>query len=145
MDVFVQVWQQAPRWETSRGSPTAWLMMVTRSRALDSVRRKRRYRAAVARSAEGDGRGLALPVASAGPHPEETMRRRRLHVLLELLPEPQRDVIRLAYFGGMTQTEIASALGIPLGTVKSRIRLAMEALARAVEAEEDAEPRSEVG
>lgn len=135
VDAFLHVWNRASTWDRSRGTPCAWLMVITRSRALDRIRSRRRYRAAVRRSAQGEDGGLALPVGNAGPHPEAVVRRHGLSCLLEILPEPQREVIVLAYFGGLTHREIASSLELPLGTVKSRLRLAMDALTRAGAAE----------
>ncbi len=113
-EVFVQVWRQAERYDPGRGSAEAWLCTIARSRSLDRLRRR-----ASRREESGD----ALPMgASERPRPEEVLAVRKA---LEALSSDQRSALELAYYEGLTQTEIAARLGQPLGTVKTRIRTAM--------------------
>jgi RNA polymerase sigma-70 factor (ECF subfamily) len=131
LDAFAQAWRDASRFRSERGSVIAWLTMMCRSRALDLVRaRGRRLRLVDAASASEPG---ATPgMGDAGPLPSGDLERieRRAEVaraLRELSP-PQREVIELAYYDGLSHSEIAERLGEPLGTVKTRVRLAMQKL-----------------
>lgn len=119
-EVFLQVWRQAERYDASRGSPEAWLSTIARSRALDRLRRR------AARREESE---TAAPVAFQLPDSDASLSVRKA---LELLPAEQRRAVELAYFGGLTQTEIADTLGQPLGTVKTRIRTALLRLREAL-------------
>ncbi len=112
-EVFVQVWRQASRYDEARGTPEAWLCTVARSRALDRVRR---------RSSRREDSEEKAPVPTAVPPNEDRLAVRA--VLQELSPA-QRTALELAYYEGLTQTEIAARLGEPLGTVKTRIRTAL--------------------
>ena len=131
LDAFAQAWRDATRFETSRGSVAGWLTTIARSRALDLVRaRTRRERITATAAAErpdtppGMGGWRADP--SAGVDLAE--RRRRVQLALEALSPPQRRAIELAYFEGLSQSEIAALLQEPLGTVKTRVRLGMQKL-----------------
>lgn len=123
-DVFIQIWSAADRFDQERGSLKSYLVTMTRSRALDRLRSQKRRRSAYDRAAVGDT-GVA-----AGPgEPEPTDRRAeqsevrgRVSEALDILNEDQRRAIELAYFEGLTQSQIAERLGQPLGTVKTRIR-----------------------
>ena len=122
-DTFVQVWRQADRWDARRGGPLAWLLMLARSRAIDRLR-------ASGGRAEREAAVVAPPaLAPSSEQQAAVSERRRLvrNALARLLPE-QRRLIELAYFEGLSHTEIASSLGQPLGTVKTRIRLGMTRL-----------------
>ena len=131
-EVFWQVWQEAPRYDPRRGSPVAWVLMRAKARAIDRLRSIRRreqtfvmpVNEAVARQ-EDQGAGNPA-VASEGRGFVETA--------LARLPEAQRRVIELAFFEGLTQSEIAARLGEPLGTVKTRARLGLERLRTALNA-----------
>ena len=122
-DVYLQVWHQAVRYDPTRGAPLSWLLTVARSRAIDRLRsaRAEAERAAPLRD--------ALDVASEDAGPEESSslqeRRRLVRAALATLAPEQRAALELAYFGGLSHSEIARRLGEPLGTVKTRIRLAM--------------------
>ena len=120
-EVFLQVWRRANDFDESRGRAFTWLVTIARSRALDRLRSHgSRARIATAAAAEaGDVIGDAT---------EETLRSEESVVVrrgLIELPEEQRRALLLAYFEGLTQTEIATRLGIPLGTVKTRVRSGM--------------------
>jgi RNA polymerase sigma-70 factor (ECF subfamily) len=124
-DVFVQAWRQAESYSPERGTPEAWLITMTRSRGIDKLRSRRR-RDEMGRPAENPER-LAEPVVleSASGAAEA---RATLGGALSDLPVTQRSVLELAYFDGLTQSEIATRLGEPLGTVKTRMRSGLERL-----------------
>ena len=123
LDVYTQVWRQADTYSAGRGKPMAWLTTIARSRALDRLRRGRAERehteplesVAWAASSGDDVEGGAL----------EGEQRAAVRAALAELSEEQREVIELAYYGGYSQSEIAAAKGLPLGTVKTRTRLGL--------------------
>lgn len=124
-EAFVTVWEQAHRLDAARGGAEAFLLVVVHRRAVDAVRARRR-RAQRTDSSDveqvgDDGREMA-DIASDAIEYERAAR------LLSTLPREQCEIVRLAYFDGLTQTEIAERLKLPLGTVKSRLRLALEKL-----------------
>ena len=125
---FMALWNRARSVQARGGSLRAWLVTVGRNAALD---RRRRSRSTVPTDATHDR------IAAAGAGPEETVMQhavqRDIRHALEALEPDQRTVVELAYFGGLSQTEIAAETGVPLGTVKSRVRLAMRHLRRALE------------
>jgi RNA polymerase sigma-70 factor (ECF subfamily) len=124
-EVFWQIWQDAAQYDPSRGTPEAWLLVRARTRAIDKLRSmRRRERTFVAPVDEAVARP-AQPPRNAASAAED---RGLVEGALGGLPEPQRRVIELAFFEGLTQTEIAARLGEPLGTVKTRARLALERL-----------------
>ena len=112
-DVFVQVWRQAERFDPQKGSPEAWLCTIARTRAIDRLRRRVARRESVTED---------VPADVVFPRREEGIAVRRA---LQDLPREQRYALELAYYEGLTQSEIARRLGQPLGTIKTRIRTAM--------------------
>lgn len=123
-EVFLQVWRQAESYSQERGSPEAWLMTITRSRGVDKLRSiRRRDRSFVPLEPSG-GEGGGKVESGAG----QSEARLTLHGALGGLPEAERRVLELAYFDGLTQSEIAARLGEPLGTVKTRMRSGLERL-----------------
>ncbi len=123
-EVFWEAWQAAGAYDPARGTPEAWILVRARSRAIDRVRSIRRRSGTFVAPLDE-----ALAKASeVGDPAEEAADRRRIRGALGRLPDAQREVIELAYFGGLTQTEIAERLKQPLGTVKTRIRLGLERL-----------------
>ncbi len=127
-EVFWQAWRQADRYETTRGSVQTWLLTIARSRALDRVRSLNRLRED---PIEGEDGEFVSQLASAGdPAMDAESRERRAIVIaaLETLPAEQRQVLEMGYFGGYSQSEIAERTGQPLGTIKTRMRLAMQKL-----------------
>lgn len=132
VDAFGQAWRQAGAFDPLRGSVGAWLATIARSRALDTVRARGRRARAHERAAQLSDEGIATPVAALGPDPargaERGEARRLVAEALAGLPEPQRVAIHLAYFEGLSQSEIAARLAEPLGTVKTRMRAGMEKL-----------------
>jgi RNA polymerase sigma-70 factor (ECF subfamily) len=131
MEAFAQAWREAPRFDAARGSVAAWLSMMSRSRALDQVRsHSRRARITEAAGRDAPESGPAMSAGSPLPNePVEAAERRRAvqGALAELAP-PQRVAIELAYFEGLSQSEVAERLKEPLGTIKTRMRLGMQKL-----------------
>jgi RNA polymerase sigma-70 factor (ECF subfamily) len=130
LDVYTQAWRQAARFDAGRGEPLAWLLMLARSRAIDRLRSRggvRRYE---------EDFDQVRDLASPGIDPETgsslAQRASTVRAALAGLPAEQREVIELAYFQGLTHTEIAEKLAQPLGTAKSRIRLALARLRQAL-------------
>jgi RNA polymerase sigma-70 factor, ECF subfamily len=128
MEAFAQVWRDAARFESSRGSVAAWVTMIARSRALDHIRsRDRRERITTTAGRDDDAQAPAM--GSWGTDPgyqvEQTERERRVAEAMQSLSPAQRQAIELAYYDGLSQSEIAERLQEPLGTVKTRVRLGM--------------------
>ncbi|HYB69134.1 MAG TPA: sigma-70 family RNA polymerase sigma factor [Candidatus Bathyarchaeia archaeon] len=125
-EVFWQVWREASRYDPTRGSPEAWVVMRAKTRAIDRLRSIRRVdRTFVAPVDESVARSDAEPAENPAVRAEE---RGLVQGALAQLPEPQRRVIELAFFDGLSHSEIAARLGEPLGTVKTRARLGLERL-----------------
>lgn len=122
-DVFMQVWSQAARYDPARGSPLGWIVTIARTRAIDRRR-------AMGRRPEGEAieertwAGGGGPAAPASPEleAEVSQRRERIRGALDALEARQRRAVELAFYDGMSHSEIAAQLGEPLGTVKTRIR-----------------------
>jgi RNA polymerase sigma-70 factor (ECF subfamily) len=135
VETLAQAWRDAARFEAARGSVAAWLTMIARSRALDLVRaRGRRDKLAASAAQSGLDIGPARTGHGGNPvdHAEEDERRRVVRQAIESLSPPQRQAIELAFFEGLSQSEIAAQLNEPLGTVKTRIRLGMQKLREAL-------------
>jgi RNA polymerase sigma-70 factor (ECF subfamily) len=126
-DVFTQIWRDASRYERSRATVAGWVVMLTRARAIDRLRSRN------ARPDQRNTESAVIPdVPAGGWSPEEVTISaedvRGVRGALAGLPEAQRDLVKLAYYEGLTHSEIAAKTGIPLGTVKTRIRTAMNTL-----------------
>jgi RNA polymerase sigma-70 factor (ECF subfamily) len=121
-DTFASVWRSAARFDPSRGKATSWLFTVARNAIVDGLRRRKD--AAIAEPPD---------VASVDPGPDDAAESEwvswRVHRALETLPPNERTLVELAYWSGLSQSEIAEHLGIPLGTVKTRTRSALHRLA----------------
>jgi RNA polymerase sigma-70 factor (ECF subfamily) len=130
-DVFAQAWRQAERYDTSRGVVVAWLLMITRSRAIDRVR-SRRGLPPLAPDGEKGLSAMADPAEGPELQTLSAEQVRRLKRALDTLPLQQRMTIQLAFYEGLTHVEIAERLEEPLGTVKTRIRLGLLKLRSAV-------------
>lgn len=125
-DVFMTVWSRGATYKSDRGSFTAWLLSVTHNRCIDELRRRRRR--------------ARLPTMNVddlhtepGGNPNEvinevlaTLDRKMLMEALNNIPPPQKQVVLMAYYQGLTQSEISEVLEVPLGTVKTRMRLALQ-------------------
>lgn len=124
-EVFLQAWRQAATYSPERGSPEAWLVTITRSRAIDKLRSMRKREKSIARTDTVEGTEIGARVESGAAQSEAKL---VVQDALAGLPEAQRRVLELAYFDGLTQSEIAARLGEPLGTVKTRMRAGLERL-----------------
>ena len=129
-ETFTIVWRRVDLFDRESGRLLPWLLRITRNRAIDRLRSGKR-RQLKARRLEAFG---ALGEGWTAPRePDESARpgwhvHEAVHAALRTLPEEQQDVVRLAYFEGLTHSEIAGRLEIPLGTVKTRLRLAFDKL-----------------
>lgn len=128
-DVYLEIWRKRMRYDADRGSPMAWMVTMTRSRAIDRLR---------SRTAKGHGvtdpieNSPAAQLADGNPGPLETSAGNETRSLvgraLAELPEAQRKAIELAFYRGLSHSEIATQLNEPLGTIKTRIKLGMDKL-----------------
>lgn len=126
-ETFWQAWRKADAYEPSRGAVSTWLLTIGRRKALDRLRARKRSREDLI----GPDRSFAdLPSPDPDPSAdmEGTELRENVRVALNGLPAEQREVLELGYFNGLSQSEIADVTGQPLGTVKTRMRLAMQKL-----------------
>ena len=129
-DVFVQVWSRIHQHDARRGPLAPWVLSIARNRALDLLRgRRRRWRKA---ERIEDAGVVADPEPAEASVPGWPVHH-AVHQALALLPEEQRRVVLLAYFAGLSHSEIARRTGDPLGTVKTRLRLAHQKLAEQLE------------
>jgi RNA polymerase sigma-70 factor (ECF subfamily) len=132
-DAFVGIWKNAARFSSERASARTWIMSITHHRAVDAVRRRRP-------TTELPDAELPPPVQLTVPDVWGDVTQRldgdAIRAALETLSDVQREAIELAYFGGLTQQEIAIRTGAPLGTVKSRVRLGLLQLRAALDVHE---------
>ena len=120
-EVFLQVWRKAADFDESRGRPFTWLVTLARSRGIDRLRTL----AARERVAEAGAREVSEEISDAASDAFKSEQRGLVSDALAKLPDEQKRPIMLAYFEGLTQSEIATNLGAPLGTVKTRMRTGM--------------------
>lgn len=129
-DVFVRVWDRADAYDPALGAPVAWLVRIARNRAIDRLRAR-------ATRPQVDTPDVPEQRPAPGPSPEQAAAQseagRGILAALGTLPGDQRLLIERAFFEGLTHMELAAALGLPLGTVKTRIRTGMQALRRQLE------------
>ena len=128
-DAFLEVWKRAGSFDARRGTAAAFVLNITRSRALDRLRSRGAAERAAESLAREESAPLPLPLESA----EARQERDRIQAALGALPAEQRSALELAYFEGLTQAEIAARTGEPLGTIKTRCRLALQKLAGLLE------------
>jgi RNA polymerase sigma-70 factor, ECF subfamily len=119
-DAFTNVWQAAASFDPGRASFATWLYRITRNRAMDLARRRR-----VRPQSAGDERLRVIP---GGPEPEASVDGWDVARALSRIPEKHREVLTLAYFEGLSQREISTRTGVPLGTIKSRTTSALRRL-----------------
>ena len=124
-EVFVQVWRQAENYSAERGSPEAWIINIARSRAIDKIRSIRRMEKSFVLT---DDPARAESSENVESSAAESETRLMMNSVLANLPQTQRKVLELAYFDGLTQTEIAERLAEPLGTIKTRMRSGIQRL-----------------
>lgn len=122
-DVFFQLWRWPDRWDPAKGNLVSWLLTVSRYTAIDHLRREQRRPPLTARPLEDMEVGHS-PMVDVSLQENQHL----LENLLNQLPEEQFQLIQLAFFHGLTHSEIAQQVGLPLGTVKSRIRLGLTKL-----------------
>jgi RNA polymerase sigma factor (sigma-70 family) len=140
-DAFLGAWRNAGLYVSGRGSVKTWLLSIVHHRAIDAIRRRRR----VSELPDDDAPPIGGTAPDVWPEVAANLDRTAVHAALGRLPEVQRVAIELAYFGGLTQTEIATRTSAPLGTVKSRMRLGLLALRRALAGEIDAGAEAAAG
>ncbi len=121
-EVFSQVWRQAGRYDWSRGTVAGWLIMLTRSRALDRLRRERGEAAAA--DFDGASSSVVDPALTVDLQLVDAEQAARVRAALLALPDLQRVPLELAYYEGLSQSAIAARLETPLGTIKTRMRQA---------------------
>jgi RNA polymerase sigma-70 factor (ECF subfamily) len=127
-DAFISAWRGAATYRRERGNPRGWLLSIVHHRAVDVLRRKTTFRPAPLelveqRAAEEDTAAMA----------ERNVEQQTVRLALRTLPDAQRRTIELAYFGGYTHVELAELMGVPLGTVKGRMRIGLQKMRRALE------------
>jgi RNA polymerase sigma-70 factor, ECF subfamily len=129
LDVFAQVWKIADRFDVDKGSIEQWLFTLARSRILDRLRKLQRLNKVVT-AAIADGKEIESATISVDPLTAVEIAERHQQVLtaLSCIPSAQREVIEMAYYRGLTHAEIATATGLSLGTVKTRLRLGLSKL-----------------
>ena len=132
-EAFLSLWRQAETFQQGRSSARTWLLSIVHHRAVDRLRRKDSHEI-------GDGDALVQlaeredPQASVEAQVASTLEARQIRRALEDLPPEQRQAIELAYFGGLSHSEIARQLSVPSGTVKGRLRIGLQKLRVALEA-----------
>ena len=128
-DAFLGAWRNAGRYAGARGSVRTWLLSIVHHRAIDAIRRRRP-------TVELPDSEAILPATLTLPDAwgdvEVRLDREAVQVALTRISDVQREAIELAYFGGLTQTEIAERTGVPLGTVKGRLRLGLQGMRAAL-------------
>ena len=127
VDIFSRIWEQPERYSSARGSVTAWVLMMTRSRAIDLIRKKNTF--IRKDSAAGEEQNLHQQCAEAPEDMLDNLRHSsQLGEALKTLSEKQRQMLTLAFYRDMSHSEISDYLNMPLGTVKTHIRRALQSL-----------------
>lgn len=140
-DAFLQLWERSSAFDPRRGRLYTWLCLITRSKAIDRLRRRRRQEAKVTLSPEGDVEGLgnSVPPGESGSDALSKLlqgeERLWAQGLLAQLPAAQAQALSLAFYEGLSQSEIALRCGRPLGTIKTQMRLGLKKLATLARAE----------
>lgn len=136
-DVFLNIWLKSNSYNSSRGQPKTWIMSVAHNKIVDVIRYRRRAEA-VSDPKEYETLDL-LPSEQVGTDEAvvRNLEAERVRLALGRLPAAQQEVVTLAYFGGLSQSEIAARLGQPLGTVKTRARLALQKLREELRQDDD--------
>jgi RNA polymerase sigma-70 factor (ECF subfamily) len=118
-EIFLEVWQTAPRFDPTKGSASTWIMTMAHRRAIDRIRASQAGRD---RDVRIGIRDLATPYDNVAETVETTIEHERVQAAMTQLTELQRQAVTLAYYGGLSQSEVAETLSVPLGTVKTRLR-----------------------
>src|SRR3989441_4285785 len=127
-DAFLSAWRGAASYRRDGGNPRAWLLSIVHHRAVDLLRRKTTFRPAPLEAAE-----LSPADDDTAELAEKNVEHKTIRDALEALPPAQRRTIELAYFGGYTHVELSELMGVPLGTVKGRMRIGLQKMRRALE------------
>lgn len=125
-DIFMQLWRNAAQFDAQRGALSSWLLVIGRNRAISRLRGKASRE--VLEEEDGDYANVFVSAQNLEDEASRAQLRNNITAALGSLPAEQRQAVELAYFEGMTQSEIASRTGAPLGTVKTRVRTAMQSL-----------------
>jgi len=134
-EAFVQMWKRTATYDATRSSLFTWAVMISRHKAIDRLRsRQRQSRMVEAMARETNDFNTGVPAERADNALERSDERDRVRAAMAQLGEGQREAVELAFFAGLTQTQIAEKLGAPLGTVKARIRRGLLALRNMLEA-----------
>jgi RNA polymerase sigma-70 factor, ECF subfamily len=133
LEVFTQIWKIADRFDINKGAVEQWIFTLARSRILDRLRKLQRHQKV--NSAIASGKEIEFSTTSVDPIEaiENGERRQQILTALSQIPPAQREAIEMAYYQGLTHTEIAAATGVSLGTVKTRLRLGLSKLKVAFE------------
>jgi RNA polymerase sigma-70 factor, ECF subfamily len=142
LDVFMRVWQKAGSYRADQARVSTWLTHIARHHAIDVLRRRSVRLDQYALSLDEITAGAPFPAQDPGELAEHSLRRERIQAAIARLPADQRQALTLAYFGGYTQTQIAEILKQPLGTIKTRLRLAMQKLRDLLRDEQEPEDKS---
>ena len=130
-EVFLSLWRDADRFDAGRGTVATYLLSMTHHRAVDVVRREERLRRW--RTSDEGLEFEADPMPGVEDQVQTSERRAEVRAALEELPAAQREALLLAYFGGYTQREVAALVGVPLGTVKTRMAAGMRKMKAALQ------------
>jgi len=142
LDVFMRVWQKAGSYRADQAKVRTWLTHITRHHAIDVLRRRSTRPDHYAINWDGVTPTPTLSAQDPQELVELSLRRERVRAALAQLPEDQKRALALAYYGGLTQLEIAELLKQPLGTIKTRIRLAMQKLCNILQDEQKSGDKS---
>lgn len=142
LDVFMRVWQKAGLYRADQARVSTWLTHIARHHAIDVLRRRAVRPDQYALSLDEITPGVPFAAQDPGELAEQSLRRECIRVAIARLPANQKQALALAYFGGYTQTQIAEALKQPLGTIKTRLRLAMQKLRDFLRDEWEADDKS---
>lgn len=137
LDVFVRVWQKSGSYRADRAKVRTWLTHIARHHAIDVLRRRSTKLESYTISWDGVSSSAALSAQDPQELSELSQRREHVRAAISRLPEDQKQALALAYYGGLTQLEIAEALKQPLGTIKTRLRLAMQKLCDLLQDEQE--------
>jgi len=128
LDVFMRVWQKAGSYRADQARVSTWLTHIARHHAIDVLRRRAVRPDQYALSLDEITPAVPFPAQDPGELAEHSLRRERIQAAIGQLPADQKQALTLAYFGGYTQAQIAEVLKQPLGTIKTRLRLALQKL-----------------
>lgn len=136
-EIFLEIWDRAASYDPHKGKALGWIITLTRRRSIDRLRKREAYGRMEERLLQETQRNPSEHIAHVEDDVAHAEMREHLNRVLETLPPAQREVIEYAFYKGMSQREIAAHTGIPLGTIKTRIELAMKKITEALRGFED--------